>query len=101
MNINFTNRESDQAFCKVIDESKTVQQWLLNRISGYNNIGMKVTLEICIDPYYRGTEKVFKDFSWAIYSQIVDNYGRIEGEIQPIINGGLIYRGDSEYSSHT
>lgn len=101
MNIKFTNRESDQLFCKVLEESQSVKDWLLNKIPGYNNLGMEVTLEICIDSYYRGTEKIFKDFSWSVYSQKVDNYGFVLEAIQPIINGGLIYRGNLEYTSHT
>ena len=101
MNIIFSDRKSDQAFGNVLDLSKSVQNWLLRSFNGYNNIGMKVTLEISIDPYYRGDEETFKDFSWAIYSQKVDNYGIAEEKIQPIINGGLIYIGEAEYSSHT
>ena len=101
MNLLFTNRQSDQLFCKVLEESQSVQDWLLNKITGYNNIGMKVTIEISIDPCYRGKEETFKDFAWAIYSQKVDRYNQPSEDIQPIINGGLIYRKDQEYTSHT
>lgn len=101
MNVKFTNRESDKVFCKALEESPDAKKWLLGKMTGYNTSGMKTTLEISIDPYYRGEEEFFKDFSWAIYSQRIDDYGVPVDPIQPIINGGLIYRGNKEYTSHT
>ena len=100
MNLKYTEKMSEKAFVEALEESKVVQNWLINRLTGYINVKGQVTLEIGIDPWTK-TEK--PSFGWAIYSCPVDSYGEPvhPAEFTGIINGGLIYRGEGNYSSHT
>lgn len=99
MNLVFTDKLSDDAFSDALEDSQVVKNWLLNRLTNYTNNKNSVSIEIGIDPWTK-TEK--PSFNWAIYWQEVDGYGQvINQEYNHIINGGLIYRGDDNYSSHT
>lgn len=99
MNLIFSDKMSDDAFCEAVEESQVAKNWLINRITGYHENKNRVTLEIGIDPWTK-TER--PSFNWAIYWQEVDGYGQvINEEFNHIINGGLIYRGEDNYSSHT
>lgn len=100
MNIKFTTKQADSAFNQALIDSQVVKNWFMNRVTGYDNVEAQVTLEINIDPWTK-TEK--PSFDWAIYSQPIDEYGLVENgnTFKNIINGGLIYRGDDNYSSHT
>ena len=99
MNLVFTDKISDVAFCDALEDSQVVKNWLLNRLTNYTNNLNKVTMEIGIDPWSK-TEK--PSFNWNIYWREIDSYGLTIGEeCNHIINGGLIYRGDDNYSSHT
>ena len=100
MNLKYSEKTSERAFVEALEESKVVQNWLLNRLTGYINVNDQVTLEIGIDPWTK-TDK--PSFCWAIYSQPIDDYGKPVQpvELKGIINGGLIYRGEDNYSSHT
>ena len=100
MNIKFTNKMADVAFTQALNDSTVVKNWLENKMLGYCSVENQVTLEIDIDPWSK-TE--LPSFVWAIYSQKIDTYGQLikEDEYKPLINGGLIYRGEQNYSSHT
>ncbi|MHA1220155.1 MAG: hypothetical protein ACTSQB_00300 [Candidatus Heimdallarchaeota archaeon] len=100
MNLIFSNKKSDIEFTEALDNSSVVQNWLINRLGGYQNVKGKVVLEIGIDPWSK-TEKT--SFVWAIYACHVDeHYELINGKnFEHIINGGLIHRGEDNYSSHT
>ena len=99
MNLIFSDKLSDDTFCDALEDSQVVKNWLLNRLTNYTNNKSRVTIEIGIDPWTK-TEK--PSFNWAIYWQKTDGYGQIiDTELNHIINGGLIYRGDDNYSSHT
>ena len=100
MNLIYSNRTSEKEFVEALYNSKVVQNWLINRLTGYNETEKQVTLEIGIDPWTK-TEKT--SFVWAIYSQPVDVNGDAirDSESKFIINGGLIHRGEENYSSHT
>ena len=101
MNVVFLNKMADIAFTKALNNSQVVKNWIACKMSDYCGVEDQVTLEIDIDPWIK-TE--LPSFNWAIYSQKIDNYGQVlnsEVEFEHIINGGLIYRGENNYSSHT
>ena len=100
MNLKFSNKESDEKFCDALYESTVVRNWLVQKLSSYNNINGKVTLEIGIDPWTK-TEKT--SYNWAIYTEETDEYGIVAPgkDAEFLINGGLIHRGEENYSSHT
>jgi len=100
MNLKFSKKEADTAFTEALYNSQVVKNWLVNKMSSYESVDNQVTLEIDIDPW---TKTELPSFGWAIYSQEIDNYGQVikESEFKPLINGGLIHRGEDQYSSHT
>lgn len=100
MNLKFTDKTSEISFTNALKESKVVQNWLINKLSDYQKVSVQVTLEIQIDPWTK-TEK--PSYNWSIYSQKIDDYGLPinKDEFKGILNGGLIHRGDNNYSSHT
>lgn len=100
MNLKFNSKEADEQFCDALYSSSVVQNWLINKLTGYNNVTGSVTLEVGIDPWTK-TEKT--SFDWCIYTEEVDEYGVIVPgkDAEFLINGGLIHRGEQNYSSHT
>ena len=100
MNVIFDCKKSQTAFIEALDESQVVKNWLLSKLLSYMNNPNMMNLHIGIDPWTK-TEK--PSFTWAISQQAVDSYGVVKNptEFKRVINGGLIYRGDNNYSSHT
>lgn len=99
MNLKYSDKDSEREFHDALEGSPVVRNWLINRLLAYSYDDRQATLEIGVDPWTK-TEKT--SFSWAIYTQPMDDYGVIAGaQLTGVINGGLIYRGDDNYSSHT
>lgn len=104
MNLKYSDKKSEFAFKEALYESSVVQNWLVNKLTGYSLEDKIVTLEIGIDPWTK-TEKT--SYVWAIYAQEIDkDSGWVKPELIGTINGGLIYRGKNDkdvdtYSSHT
>lgn len=100
MNLLFTDTKANVAFSTALNESQVVRNWITQKLGTYIIADKKVTMEVMIDPWTK-TEK--PSYAWAIYSEEVDGYGLVISgcEKKHILNGGLIYRGDDNYSSHT
>jgi len=106
MNLKYSDKKSEAAFTEALYESSVVQNWLINRLTGYDQLKKcQVTLTIGIDPWSK-TDKT--SYVWAIYKQELDDNENLipDQALSVIINGGLIYRGKNEkgvdtYSSHT
>lgn len=103
MNINILDKKTDLAFSGALQESDSVQNWLTQRLTGYNNIdGYVSTLHISIDTFTPparlspDNDQEYYSFNWCIVANEIDPvYGdKIKnGKEKTIINGGLIFRG--------
>ena len=125
MNLQFINKQANDEFSKLLDNSESVRNWLINRLGGYNNIDHHIpVLTIYIDSY-TNKETIdnidYYSFEWNIISYPTDpKYGDmlLNETGEHIINGGLIFRGietvervdqwgnettkqEAVYSSHT
>ncbi len=96
MNLILSNPETDSAFNEALTSSQVVRNWLIGKLGAYiSEDNKEYFIEITIDPWTK-TDK--PSFTWDIYYHTSED---INAEYHSVMNGGLIYRGNDNYSSHT
>ena len=100
MELKFSDLESDVLFTEAAQNSPVVRNWLLDRLMAYSSEQLVYTLHISVDSY---THTEMPSFDWSIWSCSPDDKDKPFGDqgAKMVIVGGLIHRGDTEYSSHT